>query len=111
MIFQEIKEAFEKDHYAEIDGVAYREFLDEMVISLRAYQAGELYEDVFPQEYVDLREWVYTRVAKDIIYQNIDYLSEDFRIGVIYGMLRACDDQSDHSSIWYDIYEKVLKGE
>lgn len=111
MIFQEIKEALEKRQYTKIDGVAYREFLDEIFISLRAYNAGEMYEDVFPQEYVDLREWVYTRVAKDIIYQNTGYLNDHFCIGTIYGMLRVCDDQSDHGSVWYDIYEKTLKGE
>lgn len=111
MIFQEIKEAFEKRQYTKFNGAAYREFLDEIVISLRAYQAYELYEDVFPQEFIDLREWVYTRIAKDIIYQNTGYLNEHFCIGVVYGILRACDEQSDNGSVWYDIYEKVLKGE
>lgn len=111
MIFQEIKEAFEKRQYTKLNGAAYREFLDEIVISLRAYQAYELYEDVFPQEFIDLREWVYTRIANDIIYQNTGYLNEHFCIGVVYGILRACDEQSDNGSVWYDIYEKVLKGE
>lgn len=111
MIFQEVKEMLEKRHYAEIDSVVYRELLDEIYISLRAYHAGEMYEDVFPQEYMDLREWVYIRIAKDIIYQDTGYLNDHFCIGTIYGMLRVCDDQSDNGSVWYDIYEKVLKGE
>lgn len=111
MIFQKVKQMFENCWYAEIDGAIYQELLDEIYISLRAYHAGEMYEDAFPQEYIDLREWVYTRVAKDIIYQNTGYLNDHFCIGTVYGMLRVCDDQSDNGSVWYDIYNKILKGE
>lgn len=108
MIFQEIKEALEKRQYTKIDGAVYREFLDEASIDLMAFNHGPRYKSVFPPDYYDLREWIYNRVAKDIVYQNTGYLNDHFCIGVLYGMLRMCDDQAGDSGKWYEIYEDVL---
>lgn len=111
MIFQEIQKMFKKRQYAKIDAKIYQILLNEMYNGIRGYQFGEEYEEVFPQEYVDLRNWVYDRVAKDIIYQDGSYLNDHFCVGVIYGMLRVCDDQTDRGSVWYDIFDKILNKE
>ena len=111
MIFQEIQKMFKKRQYAKIDAKVYQILLNEMYNGIKGYQFGEEYEEVFPQEYVDLRNWVYDRVAKDIIYQDGSYLNDHFCIGAIYGMLRICDDQTDRGSVWYDIFDKILNKE
>lgn len=107
MIYQEIIEMLEKRRYTDIDGKVYQQLLDNIYNSLKDYEYG----CEFPQEYFDLREWVYNRVAKDIIYQNTGYLNDHFCVGVIYGMLRMCDDQYFDSAAWYEIYNKVLAKE
>ena len=106
MIFQEIKEMLEKRQYAEIDTKIYQSFLDTIYTALK----GQWYGDGFPQDYFDLQKYVYERVAKDIIYQDTGYINDHFCLGVLYGMLRVCDDQQDIND-WYDIYSKVLNKE
>lgn len=111
MIFQQVKEMLQNRQYAKINNRIYQELFDEIYIGIRAFHFGDTYEDTFLPEYEDLRDWVYNRVAKDIIYQDTGYLNDHFCIGTIYGMLRVCDDQLGHGSVWYTVYEKALKGE
>lgn len=107
MIYQEIVEMLEKRRYVDFNGKVYQELLDNIYNSLKDYEYG--YE--FPQEYFELRDWIYRRVAKDFIYQREGYLNEHFCIGVVYGILRMCDDQRFDSAAWYEIYNKVLAKE
>jgi len=104
MIFQEMKEKLEKRQFAEIDAKGYKEMLDDLYGTLSAVRFGE----AIPQDYKDLREWVYTRVAKDIVYQDGSYLNEHFCIGVLYGILRSYDDQFGESEEWFRIYNMVV---
>jgi hypothetical protein len=107
MIYQEIVEMLEKRRYVDFNGKVYQELLDNIYNSLKDYEYGQ----EFPQEYFDLREWIYRRVANDFIYQRKGYLNEHFCIGVVYGILRMCDDQRFDSAAWYEIYNKVLAKE
>lgn len=111
MIFQQVKEMLVKRQYAEINSTVYQQLLDSIYNGVKAYSFGESFEDAFSQDYVELRDWVYIRVAKDIIYQDSGYLNDHFCIGTIYGMLRVCDDQIDCGNVWYDIYNKILTKE
>ena len=96
MIFQEIKNLLEKRQYAKIDDAVYAELLNEMCNIVRAYkQNGEQ----LPQDYMELREWIYNRVSKDIIYGDGGYLNDHFCIGVIWGILRSCD-------VFTDVFDK-----
>lgn len=102
MVFQEVKQMLENRQYAEITDGVYQDFIDE----IHTLIAGSQYGEWLPQDYSELREWVYVRVAKDMIYQDSGFLNDHFCIGVIYGMLRICDDQFNQH-YWNYIYNSV----
>lgn len=106
-IFQEVKQMFEKRQYAEIDAKIYQMVLDE----LYRVRSGVLHGEEFPHDYIELRTWLYTRVAKDIIYQDGKYLNDHFCLGTLYGMFRAYDDVTAEYDAWSRIYNKVLDKE
>ena len=106
-IFQEVKQMLEKRQYAEIDAKVYRKVLDELYKIWLGVSHGE----ELPQDYIELRTWLYTRVAKDIIYQDGEYLNDHFCVGALYGMFRAYDDVTAEYDAWSRIYNKVLDKE
>lgn len=103
-IFQEVKQMLEKRQYAEIDAKVYRKVLDELYKIWLCVSHGE----ELPQDYIELRTWLYTRVAKDIIYQDGKYLNDHFCVGALYGMFRAYDDVISEFAAWRRIYKMVV---
>jgi len=103
-IFQEVKQMLEKRQYAEIDAKIYQMVLDE----LYKVWLGTSHGEELPPDYVELRTWLYTRVAKDIIYQDGKYLNDHFCLGTLYGMFRGYDDIITEFTAWPRIYNMVL---
>lgn len=82
---------FKSHNYASIDPKQFDELKKALIIDHYAYvNSGEK----IPQSYFELRDWVYTRIEKDIKYQDTGYLNDHFCIGVVYGMLRMFDSLS-----------------
>jgi hypothetical protein len=88
MIFQEIKNMLVNREYAEIDS----KILGELMAACNVVSVAGQHGEYLPDEYVELRDWVYDRVAKNLTYNNTGYINEHFCVGAIWGMLRLCDE-------------------
>lgn len=89
MIFQEIKDMLISRQFAKIDDKKLDELMRGLgLVIVAKHQNGE----EFPDEYFELRDWIYERVSKNLKLRNTGYINEHFCIGVIWGMIRMCDD-------------------
>lgn len=88
MIFQEVKNMLVNREYAEIDNQMINDLINAVSVVMIAGAHGEY----LPQEYIDLRDWVYTRIAWDLKYKRTGYLNDHCCIGIIWGIIRTCDE-------------------
>lgn len=82
-------------NYAKITVDDYKELAETLA---RDYDAYTLNGDKIPADYFDLRDWVYTRIHKDIKYQDTGYLNDHCCIGIIFGMIRLFEEMNHFHS-------------
>ena len=103
MIFQEIKKCLECCQFEKIDKVYLKHLPQEVDNIRRAYAFGE----GIPSDFIELRDFVYKRVAKDIKYQNTGIINDHFCYGAIFGIIRLFDMTINDDLIWEEIKENV----
>lgn len=86
--------------YANITLDDYKELAETLA---RDYDAYTLNGDKIPADYFDLRDWIYTRIHKDVKYQDTGYLNDHCCIGIIFGMLRLFEEMNHFHS--FDLME------
>ena len=64
----------------------------------RDYDAYTLNGDKIPMEYYELRDWIYTRIHKDIKYQDTGFLNDHCCIGIIFGMIYLFEEMNHFKS-------------
>lgn len=67
-------------------------------------------EKEISSKYFELRNWIYKRVAKDIVYQKEGYLNDHFCIGAIYGICKMYDELENaaiDSLNWFNVKEWI----
>lgn len=87
-IYTVLLEKLKARKFAEIHEPDYLHLVNSLSIEYLAHNVGG---DPVSPEYVELRQWVYERVAKDMVYQRTGYLNDHFCIGAIFGILRMFD--------------------
>lgn len=88
MIFQKVRNMLIDREYAEIDD----KILSELMYALSVVSVAGQHGEYLPDEYVDLRGWIYDRVANNLEFRHTGYINEHFCVGAIWGMIRACDE-------------------
>lgn len=107
-IYKEIEFKFKKRKFAEIQEKDYKKLLNTLYTDWFSY----CYSDAgLPQDYIDLRRWVYDRVSKDMVYQRTGYLNDHFCIGTVFGMFRMFDSLTYNDKVftYWVLDEEVRK--
>lgn len=89
VFYQRLLDRLKNRRYAEISQADYYLF------NTMTYR---LAPDKLPNSFYDLRDWLYTRIAKDEVYSNTGYRQEHFCIGVLFGTCMFVDE------IWREIW-------
>lgn len=90
--YQELLDKLKNRRYAEIGQADYYLFYA---------MTYRLAPDRLPDSFYDLRDWLYTRVAKDEIYTHTGYRQEHFCIGVLFGACMFADE------VWRELWTKA----
>ena len=107
IIYKRVLDKLKSRKFAEIHEPDYLHLVNSLSMEYLAHNVGG--EPVSP-EYVELRQWVYDRVAKDMTYQRTGYLNDHFCIGAIFGILRMFDAaNSDNTFTYCGLDEEVRK--
>lgn len=75
--------------FAQITMDDYVDLTNTLIIDHYAHVNGG---EEIPDDYFELRKWIYDRVEVDVLYKSTGYLNEHFCIGVIYGALCMFDN-------------------
>ena len=88
-IYSEILSKLNGRKYAEIDELNFSDLSSELAVDHMArMNSGEKPSE----DFLELRDWIYNRVAKNMVYQRTEYLNDNFCVGVIFGILRMFDE-------------------
>lgn len=103
-IYKSILDRFEGRKFGFIDFDDYACLIRELIIN---YLAHENSGEEIPEDYYELRNWVYNRIILDIKYQHSSYTNEHFCIGVVFGVLQMFDELM-HDKTFQE--ERILNG-
>lgn len=93
LFYQELLDKLKSCQYAKITQTDYYVF---NVVTHELASSNRL-----PDSFYDLRDWLYTRVAKDEIYTHTAYRQEHFCIGVLFGACTFADE------VWQELWAKT----
>lgn len=93
LFYQELLDKLKNCNYAKITQMDYYLF------NVMTHELAS--SDRLPNSFYDLRDWLYTRVAKDEIYTHTGYRQEHFCIGVLFGACMFADE------VWRELWTKA----
>lgn len=103
-IYKSILDRFEGRKFGFIDFDDYACLVRELIIDYLAHENGG---EEIPEDYYELRNWVYSRIMSDIKYQKSSYTNEHFCIGVVFGVLQMFDELTYDKTFQQ---ERILNG-